>query len=73
MIPLTVKEKKSYHKQNVCYMCKKGFSNDNHKKNKNTIKPEIVVIILENKEQPAHNVCNLRYKITKKKQTCSIP
>ena len=33
MMPLTVKESKSYHKQKVCYIFKKGFStgNDNKK------------------------------------------
>ena len=33
MIPLTVKESKSYHKQNFCYVCKKGFSTDDDNKN----------------------------------------
>ena len=28
MLPLTDKENKSYKKQNVCYICKKGFSAD---------------------------------------------
>ena len=33
MIPLTDKENKSYKKQKVCYICKKGFcTNDNNKK-----------------------------------------
>ena len=30
MIPLTYKENKSYEKQKVCYICKKGFSTDNN-------------------------------------------
>ena len=32
MIPLTNVEKELYHKQKVCYVCKKGFSTDDDKK-----------------------------------------
>ena len=32
MIPLTYKKYKSYEKQKVCYICKKGFSTNNDKK-----------------------------------------
>ena len=32
MIPLSDKENKSYEKQNVCYICKKGFSIDDDNK-----------------------------------------
>ena len=32
MIPLTVNESKSDHKQKVCYICKKGFSTDDENK-----------------------------------------
>ena len=32
MIPLTDKEKKSYEKQKVCYICKKRFSTDDDSK-----------------------------------------
>ena len=32
MIPLTDEKNKSYEKQKVCYICKKGFSTDNDKK-----------------------------------------
>ena len=28
MVPLTDEENKSYKKQKVCYICKKGFSTD---------------------------------------------
>ena len=31
MIPLTVKESKSYHEQNACYIWKKKFSIDDEK------------------------------------------
>ena len=40
MIPLTHEGNKSYHKQKVCYICKKEFNTD-------TIKSEIIVITLE--------------------------
>ena len=32
MIPLTYKENKSYKRQKVCYICKKGFSTDDSNK-----------------------------------------
>ena len=32
MIPLTDEENKSYKKQKVCYMCKKGFGTDDNNK-----------------------------------------
>ena len=49
MVPLTYEENKSYEKQNVCYISKKEFSTDDD--NKNIIKSEIIVIILENIEE----------------------
>ena len=33
MISLTYKEIKSFKKQKVCYVCKKGFSTDDSNKN----------------------------------------
>ena len=48
MIPLTKKEEKKYNKQEVCYICKKGFSTDIAIKN--IIRLEIIVTILENIE-----------------------
>ena len=32
MIPLTKKEEKKHNKQNVCHICKKGFSTDDSNK-----------------------------------------
>ena len=32
MVPLTIEESQSYHKQKVCHICKKGFSNDDDNK-----------------------------------------
>ena len=49
MIPLTSEERKLYHKQKVCYICKEEFSTDMIIKS--IIKSEIIVIILENIEQ----------------------
>ena len=38
MISLTAKEIKPYHKQKVCYICKKGFSTDNDNKKCHKVK-----------------------------------
>ena len=38
MIPLTNKEKKSYRKQKVCYICKKEFSSDNKNRKYNKVR-----------------------------------
>ena len=48
MIPLTKKEEKKHNKQEVCHIFKKRFSTDDN--NKNTIRLEIIVTILENIE-----------------------
>ena len=60
MIPLTVKESKSHHKQKICYIFKKGFSIDDNKK-------QIIDLChYTGKYRGAtYNLCNLRYKITK--------
>ena len=44
MILLTYKENKSYEKQKVCYICKKGFSTD-------VLHKKIIVITQENIEE----------------------
>ena len=46
---LTNEEKQLHCKQKVCYICKKGFSNDDH--NKKIKKLEIIVSTLENIEE----------------------
>ena len=33
MIPLTKREEKMHNKQKICYICKRGFSTDDGKKN----------------------------------------
>ena len=47
MIPLTDEENKSYEKQKVCYMCKKGFSSKDNKK----YHKDIIVITQKNLEE----------------------
>ena len=48
MIPLTKREEKKHNKQEICYICKKGFSTDDS--NKKIIRLHIIVTILENIE-----------------------
>ena len=49
MIPLTTEEKIYHNKQKIRYICKKEFSNNAKK----------------NYRGAAHNICNLRYKVSK--------
>ena len=61
MILLTT-EKKIYHnKQKICYICKKGFNN-NDKKN---YKVRHHCHYTGKYRGAAHNICNLRYKVPK--------
>ena len=63
MTHLTVKESKSYHKQNVCCICKKGFSTDY---NSNKYHKALDHCCYTGKYRGAdHNICNLSYKIPK--------
>ena len=59
IIPLTDEENKSYEKQKVCYMCKKGFSS---KDNKKYHKVRYHCHYTEKFREAAHSICNLRYK-----------
>ena len=63
MIPLTKEEKKIHREQKVCYICKKGFSNDDG--NKKYYKARDHCHYIGKYRGAAHNICNLRYKITK--------
>ena len=63
MIPLTDEENKSYKKQKVCYICKKGFSTDYY--NKKYHKVSDLCHYTGTYIGAAHNVCNLRYKAPK--------
>ena len=49
MIPLTKEEKKVHREQNVCYICKKGFSTDDDNKKYHKVRDD--VIILKNIEE----------------------
>ena len=63
MIPLTRKEEKKHNKQEVCYICKKGFSTDDN--NKKYHKARDHCHYTGKYRGPAHDICNLRYKIPK--------
>ena len=68
MIALTDEENKSYKKQKVCDICKKGFTTDENDKNAFKLYhkvSEIIVTIQENIEELSHSICNLRYKTPK--------
>ena len=61
MIPLTAEEKIYHNKQKICYICKKEFSN-NEKKN---YKVRDHCHYTCKYRGAAHNICNLRYKVSK--------
>ena len=61
MIPLTTEEKIYHNKQKTCYICKKEFNN-NDKKN---YKVRDHCHYTGKYRGAAHNICNLRYKVSK--------
>ena len=61
MIPLTAEEKVYHNKQNICYICKTEFNN-NDKKN---YKVRDHCYYKGKYRGAAHNICNLRYKVAK--------
>ena len=61
MIPLTTKEKIYHNKQKICYVCKKEFNN-NDKKN---YKVRDHCHYTGKYRGDVHNICNLRYKVSK--------
>ena len=63
MISLTAKESKSYHKQKVCYICKKGLSTDDCNKEYHKVKDHCHYT--GKCRGAADNICNLRYKTPK--------
>ena len=63
MIPLTKKEEKKHNKQEVCYICKKGFSTDDRNKKYHKVRDHCHDT--GKYRGAAHDICNLRYKITK--------
>ena len=62
MIPLTHEENKSYKKQKVFYICKKGFSTDDDNKK---YKVRDHCHYTGKYRGAAHNICNIRYKTPK--------
>ena len=63
MIPLTKKEEKKHNKQEVCYICKKGFSTDDSNKIYHKVRDHCHYT--GKYRFAAHGICNLRYKIPK--------
>ena len=64
MIPLTNEEVKTYLEQNVCYLCKKGFSTDDDD-NKKYFEVRGHCHYTGKYRGSAHDICNIRYKIAK--------
>ena len=58
IIALTKEEKINYNDQQICYVCKKEFSNDDKKNYK-------VRDHCHDTGNAAHNICNIRYKVPK--------
>ena len=56
-------KKKSYKKQNVCYICKKEFSTDDD--NKKYYKVKYHCHYTGKYRRAGHDICNLRYKTPK--------
>ena len=63
MIPLTYRENKSYKKQKVCYICKKGFSTDDDNKKYHKVRDHCRYT--GKYIGATHSVCNFRYKTPK--------
>ena len=61
MISLTTEEIIYHNKQNICYICKKKFNN-NEKKN---YKVRDHCHYMGKYRRATHNICNLRYKVPK--------
>ena len=57
------KEEKKHNKQNVCHICKKRFSTDDNNKKYHKVKDHCHYT--GKYRSAAHDICNLRYKITK--------
>ena len=60
---LTKTEEKKHNKQNVCHICKKRFSTDDNNKKYHKVKDHCHYT--GKYRSAAHDICNLRYKITK--------
>ena len=60
LTPLRAKEEIYYNKQKICYICKKEFNND-----KKNYKVRDHCHYTGKYRRAAHNICNLRYKLTR--------
>ena len=66
MIPLTKKEKKSYKKQETCYICAEKFCVGRHGENyQNKRKVKDHCYYTGKFRGAAHSKCNLNYKVEK--------
>ena len=63
MIPLTKTEEKNHNKQEVCHICKKGFSTGDSNRKYHKVRDHCHYTGKD--RGTAHDICNLRYKITK--------
>ena len=63
MIPLTKKEEKNHNKQKFCHICRKEFNTDDNDKNYHKVKDHCHYT--GKYRGAAHDICNLRYKISK--------
>ena len=63
IIPLTKKEEKSHNKQKVCHICRKEFNIDDNDKKYHKVKHHCHYT--GKYRAAAHDICNLRYKISK--------
>ena len=63
MIPLTEEGKNRYNRQKVCHICKRIFSTDYN--NKKYYKVKGHCHYTGECRGAAHDICNLRYKISK--------
>ena len=66
MILLTKKEQKNHKKQKVCYICRKKFNTDDNYKKYHKVKDHCHYT--GKYRGAAHDICNLRYKISKEIQ-----
>ena len=60
---MTKKEEKKHNKQEVCHICKKGFSTDDSNKKYHKFRDHCHYT--GKYRDAAHDICNLRYKIPK--------
>ena len=63
MIPLTKKEEKKHNKQKVCHICRKELNTDDNNKKYHKVKNHCHYT--GKYRGAAHDICNLRYEISK--------